>query len=237
VRKIVQLVLLLIAASASLFGQDLGSLAVTGWRPPAGTGDSPAYVQSASKCNTGSGNVVAFTSNVTSGNVIIVAYKSEDTNAVTGVADSLGTTFTQAANFDGSGSNDLWIYIGKTTSSGADTVTVTQPSKSYPCTNINEFSGISGTFVSNVNTNGNSSTSTSWSQTVSASPTLIYAMAASFNSSSVFTAGSGQTLTTQANGADAIAGEYQVISSNGTYTVGYSGTNPSGMEYIGIVVQ
>lgn len=69
---------------------------------------------------------VTFSSNVASGNVLVVTLLVDPT--LTSITDSLSSSFTQAATFpcDG-GSTICYIYYATLASSGSDTITITIP--------------------------------------------------------------------------------------------------------------
>ena len=178
-------------------------------------------------------NSLAFTSSVTSGNLIVVAYASESNITSRTISDTLSTSFTRVGYTSGN-SNDIAIYVGVAPSSGADTITF-NAGASYPKITISEFSGLSGT----VNTSSfvfQSSGSPVTTSITTTAATEVYEAVASYSSSSTFTTVSGEpmTITAQANGADAIAGAFGTYSSSGTYTVGLNLTSP-GTTPIGVI--
>jgi len=86
----------------------------------------------------------AFSSNVTSGNVVIVAITADNAVALTfGVSDTLGTTYTAVASPVVNGTRQVQIFYGALTSSGANTVTVSTGATSGPLSaGIAEYSGL-----------------------------------------------------------------------------------------------
>lgn len=66
---------------------------------------------------------VAFAGPVKSGNVLILLFKSESTVTGGTVSDTLGTVYTLAASLTGN-PNNLAVYVGTATASGANTITV-----------------------------------------------------------------------------------------------------------------
>ena len=108
---------------------------------------------------------VSFTSNVTSGNVILVAESTYDAETLASPTDTIGNTFTLLVTAGASGDSVVAVYAATNKSSGADTVTCNDndASNNLHC-NIYEVQGINTT----VDKTGNN-TLTSTSQTVSTS--------------------------------------------------------------------
>ncbi|MGO8773208.1 MAG: chitobiase/beta-hexosaminidase C-terminal domain-containing protein [Terracidiphilus sp.] len=108
---------------------------------------------------------VSFTSNVTSGNVILVAESTYDAETLASPTDTIGNTFTLLVTAGTSGDSVVAVYAATNKSSGADTVTCNDndASNNLHC-NIYEVQGINTT----VDKTGNN-TLTSTSQTVSTS--------------------------------------------------------------------
>lgn len=172
-------------------------------------GWNPGYVQSNSFCNTSTGNAVAYRSNVTSGDLLIYAYKSENTaSPPTTVTDTLSTPYTLRVNKAVGSSNAVWIYTGIAPSSGADTVTANGSSLNFPCSQVTEIAGPVGTFTDSGGQTTSSGTMT-WSQTVSTANSIVYAVCGGFSSSDTFQmTGVGFSATSQGNGGDGIGGSY-----------------------------
>jgi hypothetical protein len=181
-----------------------------------GSVGTPTVLQSAALMHTAG---VAFSSNVTAGNLLVVAV-SQETTAPPAPTDTLGTVYTLVASR--TGANCVSIYKGVAPSSGANTVT--SPNVSFSGTSISE--------ITNVNATVNATSNAYFNATPASAPIattvagcLIYAAIAGDHNANTFTALTGFTLTAQANGSDAIAGETGFASTPGTYTPGFNETD------------
>ena len=191
-----------------------------------------AFVQTAAECG---GLSKAFSTNVTKGDLIIDAFKSE-TNSQPTPADTLGTSFVLKGSEVAGSSNFLWVFAGTAPVGGADTVTNTGGG-SWPCTGITEVSGLAGTVNATAVTYSGSSPNTV-SITVPAD-TFIYGVIGGFHSANTFTSVAGFTDPAggNANGNDAIGQEYAMSWSSGSYTAGFNiggaGTDNSPLVVLG----
>lgn len=181
-----------------------------------GSVGTPTVVQSAALMHTGG---VAFPSNVSAGNLLVVAV-SQETTAPPAPTDTLGTVYTLVKSK--TGVNNISIYAGIAPSSGANTVT--SPNVSFSGTSISEISNVSATVNATSSAYFNA-TPASAPITTTAAGCLIYAAIAGNHNANTFTALTGFTLTAQANGSDAIAGETGFASTPGTYTPGFNETD------------
>jgi hypothetical protein len=181
-----------------------------------GSVGTPTVVQSAALMHTGG---VAFPSNVSAGNLLVVAV-SQETTAPPAPTDTLGTVYTLVKSQ--TGVNNISIYAGIAPSSGANTVT--SPNVSFSGTSISEISNVSATVNATSSAYFNA-TPASAPITTTAAGCLIYAAIAGNHNANTFTALTGFTLTAQANGSDAIAGETGFASTPGTYTPGFNETD------------
>ncbi len=190
----------------------------------------PYFVQSNSFCNTSTGNAVAFRGNVTSGDLLIYSYKSENTgSAPTTVTDTLGTSYTLRVNKQVGTSNAVWVYTGIAPSSGANTVTANGSTLNFPCSQVTEIAGPVGSYTDNGGQTTSSGTMT-WTQTVSTANSIVYAVCGGFSSADLFQmTGIGFSATSQANGGDAIGGSWaRTVSTSSTtpiFTINSSGSN------------
>lgn len=101
-----------------------------------------SYVQD----NSGRGaspKAVAFGSNTTAGNLIVVGIVTESAVAVSTVADTQLNTY-HSAGVTGVMNNSTWVEVwyAYNTAGGADTVTVTDASAATPDVSIVEYSGV-----------------------------------------------------------------------------------------------
>ena len=110
----------------------------------------------------GTSQAVAFTSNITSGNVILVAESTYDAETLDMPTDTMGNSFTQLVTAGTSGDSTAAVYAATAKSSGADTVTCNISASNNLHCHIYEVQGI----TTNVDQTGNS-TVTSTAQTVS----------------------------------------------------------------------
>jgi hypothetical protein len=163
---------------------------------------------------------VAFNSNVTSGNVILVAESTYDAETLDTPTDSLGNSFTQLVNAGTSGDSVAAIYAATAKSSGADTVTCNISASNNLHCHIYEVHGITAT----VDQTGNS-TQTSTSLTVSTSAATanaddyVFAFFSDNANGSNLTAGPGLGDTELSNdGGDSAFSEDKVVIATGVQT-------------------
>ena len=169
---------------------------------------------------------LAFSSAVSSGDLIVVAFAAESNVATRTISDTLLTSYTRVGYTTGD-PNDIAIFVGIAPSSGADTITFNSGA-SFPKITMSEFSGLGSTVNTSSFVYVSSGNPVTTSITTTAA-TVVFEAVASYNNSSVFTtiSGGGVALTAQANGNDAIAGAFGTFASAGTYTIGLNltGTN------------
>lgn len=181
---------------------------ISGNGSPAGV----AFVQAAA----GTGDSLAFTNSVVSGNVLAVAFKTEgDPTGIT-VTDTVGTSYTLAASITGH-ANNLVVYTGTAAASGANTVTIGSAPNNFDQLAVMEISGLSGAVdVTASSYNGTNPANLSITTTVAYD--LLLFVVGGFHSANTFAFGGGFTLDAQSNGSDAIAIGHQVVGAAGTYT-------------------
>jgi hypothetical protein len=189
---------------------------------------NPVMVQSNARTTIGS---LAFVQNVTSGNLIVVSLYtfSGSVNAAT-VTDTLGTTFALAA--DQTGSNNLAIYYGAATGSGADTIAVSGTSGSFDGMAIHEFYGLQAVVDATAKTYGGSNP-VSINVVTTVANDYIYAAIAGFHNTMRYSeSNNGYTLFTTVDGNDNLASEGKLAGAAGTYaasmttTFGSTGDQP-----------
>ena len=103
-----------------------------------------SYVQSTS---TAASLSVAFTSNVTAGNLLVAVGGAFNTGLVTGCSDTLGNSYTLLGEFVGQGGAGF-IYYAISASSGANTITVTGASTSNQVLCCGEYTVPASFFIS-----------------------------------------------------------------------------------------
>lgn len=188
---------------------------------------APAFVQAAGHTQSGSATpTIAFPSNVTTGNALIVYAGSYVTGATaSGVTDTLGNTYTKIANGSGSQANITWSIWAtfSIAAGGANTVTCTFGSSGNTRCAVAEYSGVTSFDQTNnghgLSGSGPTSISSGNVTTLSASEMLV-GIGFINDNAAVFTAGSGYSL--DLNNIDNVLGtllfiEDQVVSSTGTY--------------------
>ena len=160
---------------------------------------------------------LAFTSPVTSGNLIVVAWGCESANpALLTVADTVGTVYTLQDSNTG-GTNKLAVWAGIAAGSGANTVTFSGTFGSSSGIVISEYSG--PTLPKNSSGSSyNNATPASVTFTTTVNTPLIVAVAHAFHGDNTFTAGPGYTMAAQANGSDAIGMQYGDGGASGSKT-------------------
>lgn len=89
----------------------------------------------------GSSVTAVFGSNVTSGNLIVCGIRNQS-NTLSSVSDSLGTSFSSIGPVGVAQAAVLWIYYGSATSTGANTVTTSWSSTNYVWVYCVEVSGM-----------------------------------------------------------------------------------------------
>lgn len=96
----------------------------------------------------------AFYSPVTSGNLLIVCFKSNSSVASVGISDTIGTSYTLLTQLEG-GSVNLALWYGVAHTSGVNTVTISSYPNNYDGMMMVEMTGTTGvldTWISNYST-------------------------------------------------------------------------------------
>ena len=166
---------------------------------------------------------LAYPGNVTSGSLLVVSgttYLSTGNPSITGVTDTLGTSYTVVngtvvANLE----KRPFIAWGFAPSSGANTPAVTVTGVMVLLA-IDEFAGVASADV-----NGGSSTGTSTTPSDAITPTatnalLVGALAA--DATSTVTVGSGFTQIGETEGNPAAGVEFQIVTTAQAYTVDWT---------------
>lgn len=176
---------------------------------PGTAGTSPGFFPTLAQANGGctgsSPATLAMPASVTSGDTLVFGFKNENNVAPSSISDTLGTTYTLQVHEVGS-SNNLWIYTGPATSSGANTLTLSGASFSFVCVGWAEYRGLAGTTTNTAGQTTSAATMT-WSQTVSNNNSIVFACVGAFHSGSTFSAfgGSGFSYVTSGGNSDAMA--------------------------------
>lgn len=143
-------------------------------------GDAAAYVQSDSQSQSSSTtNVLAFPSNNTAGNLIIVAGVINSQSQTMSVSDSQGNTYTSAIGpIDSLNSGRGQIWYAENISAGANTVTLTITGSVNSQIYIHEYSGLatSSSLDKTDSSTGTSSTCDSTAQTISQANELLFGL-------------------------------------------------------------
>jgi hypothetical protein len=187
-----------------------GGTVLFGSGPPS---SGPEVVQSTSA----GGYSLPFALPVTSGNLLLVAYKSE--SAITGVtiSDTLGTPYTLVASISGQ-PNNMNIYAGIAPASGANTVTIGGAPNNFDRLALMEAFGVGATVDATANSY-NGSSPYSLPITTTNATDFIFAAVAGYHNVNVFTFSAPFTLNSQSNGADANAIGHYITSAAGTFTL------------------
>ena len=169
---------------------------------------------------TGTSLAVAFTSNVTAGNVLLVAESTYDAETLGAPTDTQGNSYTQLVTAGTSGDSVAAIYAATAKSSGADTVTCNISATNNIHCHIYEVQGITTT----VDQTGNS-TVASTSQTVSTSAATtnaddyVFAFFSDNAKGATLTSGPGYGDTDTSNdGGDTALTENKVVIATGVQT-------------------
>jgi hypothetical protein len=196
------------------------------WAIPPGTGGGggtsvsfgavPPSANPVQSLTSGTTSLV-FSSAVTSGNIVIVAYKSEGTITSSTVSDTLGTTYTQVASISGQ-SNNMNIYVGTLTASGANTITIGSPANNFDRLGIMEVANCTATVDVTATAYQTSSPSTT-SITTTNAVDFIFAAVAGFHNVNTFSFSAPFVLSAQSNGNDANAIGYDSVVTTGTYSL------------------
>jgi hypothetical protein len=168
----------------------------------------------------GTSQAVAFTSNVTSGNVLLVAESTYDGETLDAPTDSEGNSFTQLVNAGTSGDSVAAVYAATAKSTGADTVTCNISASNNLHCHIYEVHGITAT----VDQTGNSTvTSTALTVSTTAATTnaddYVFAFFTDNDNGANITAGPGLGDTELSNdGGDTAFSEDKVVIATGVQT-------------------
>lgn len=181
------------------------------------------FVQSQGGNSTGNSTSAIFDSNVTAGNLLVVALGGSALSAVDFaiLTDTLGNSFTLAGTYGntGDGTYGIGLFYAVTGSSGADTVSFVShnPSSTFTRCLIHEFSGV--TALDQFSTsNGAIFPLDSGAMNTTAANEVVFGWGVSDNG--ITTIGAGFTLgRTQANQTT----EYQIVSATGTYHATFPG--------------
>ena len=171
---------------------------------PGTAATSPAFypnvVQSYHPCSlTGTNPTFAQKSNVTSGDLIIAGFYDSSTATPSSITDTLGTIYTARVTKT-SGSNEVIIYTGVPTSTGANTLTANGSGFNAACMDITEIAGPTGT-VTDTGGLTTSATTMTWSQTVTNAKSLVYAICTQNAANTSFTINTpGFSLTSSTGG-------------------------------------
>jgi hypothetical protein len=173
-------------------------------------GTPASVVQSTSNS---SSNTLAFASNVTSGDLLIVAFSRWGGSTPTGVTDSLGTSYTLIVDLTGGG-DPLLVWAGIAPSSGTNTVTLTGGPGAYGVLTVMEVAGCTAT----IDTSNTGSSAPLAITTTFANDFLLGACA---GGGGAFTWSLPFTLDVQDNsyGNAFVAIGHDIVSAAGTYTL------------------
>jgi hypothetical protein len=163
------------------------------------------------------GHSISFTSAVTSGNLLIIAYNSEGTITGVTISDTLWTSYTLVASISGHSVN-MNVYAGVAPSSGINTVTIGSAPNNFDRMGAMEVVRCTST-VDVTATSYNGTTPYTLPITTTNASDFIFAAVAGFHSADVFAFGASFTLDSQSNGNDANAIGHCISSSIGTYTL------------------
>lgn len=199
-----------------------GSTILTGTTDPWASG-TPATVANA-QSKVALGLSATTTSNVTAGNLLVVAAGWAAGSAGSPVCtDTLGTSYTLRGiqlHDDGA---VLAVFSGIAPSTGGCTVTVSSTSgTSFSQTAISEFSGAQDVIDVSAFSKGNGTTQTA-TLTTTVSKTLLYAAIEGDHNTDTYSAASGYTRDNFINGSDAIATAWKQHSSSGSISGGFTG--------------
>jgi len=170
----------------------------------------------------GTSVAVAFGSNVTSGDVVLVAVSTYDAETISAPTDTQGNSFTQLVTAGTSGAAVAAIYAATAKSTAADTVTCNISSTNNIHCHIYEVSGVTAT-VDKTGTSSQAGTALTVSTSASTSNAndYVFAYFADNHTASTYTVGSGYG-DTQASedtsGGDSGFSEDKVVTATGTQT-------------------
>jgi hypothetical protein len=196
---------------------------------------SISLVQNTSNNVPGSSMSLAFNSNVTAGNLllVLVGNSTGGLSASYTVTDTLGNTYVslgQVEDVSGGPTSDLLWCVSN--GSGANTVSVSYTSGSGLALHVAEFSGVSYLDQNAASSDNTGTSADSGPVTTNvANELLIGALCAS----GAPTVGSGWTLLSTQGATIRSSWEYQIVSSTGTYDATYTiGSGKSGTPSWGL---
>lgn len=174
-----------------------------------------SQVQTANTAD-GSFGTLAFGSNVTSGNLLIVFMRvSTGDGTPTGVTDTVGTTYTQVGTAMSISGGTGYLYYGVAAASGANTVTIGGGATARIV--VQEVSGLTSASLDQTNqATGTSAAPSSGNITTTAATWIFAGLVLTSYPSVAATVGSGYTSINFADG-NRYAAEYQDAPSTGTY--------------------
>lgn len=178
-------------------------------------GNGNPYGPGVVQATTGGGYSLAFASNVASGSLLIVSYKSEGNVTASTCSDSVGTTYTKVASITGV-SNNLVVFAGLAGGSGTNTVTIGSPGNSYDRLGLMQVSGVGAT-VDATQTDYAGSSPTTVAITTTTASDFLFAAVGGYHSNNSFTFDSAWTLDSQSGGSDANAVGHELAGVAGSY--------------------
>ena len=191
-----------------------------------------AFVQSASRDTGASPLALAFGSNNTAGNFIVVAIRLGSATIVPTVADSQGNTYTedrrQVQTTDG---HRTFIFSAPNIAAGANTVTVTFSGGVTCRFAIHEYSGLATSSVLDQVNSAEDDTNTAWSSgdvTTTQADELLFGFASGQNSQArLVTKGAAYTLREYitVDLAFRIISEDRIVAATGTYNANWTINN------------
>ena len=168
---------------------------------------------------------LAFLSNVTAGNLIVVAVSHYigDANHTISVTDSLSNTYQTDISGVGAGSYHVRLFYAMNIAGGANTVTVEVPDSSDLWFTITEISGAATTSALDISGTASGGTATpTVSITTTVADTILFGIFNHEGSDRTLTPGAGFTqIEEQEGGSTVMPGlsEYQIVTSSGSKTV------------------
>ena len=142
-----------------------------------GGSNTPTFVQSTYREQNANATsfATAFTSNVTSGDLLFVTFANTTTNSISSISDTLGNTYTALPVIAANGYR-LQAFYAFSTASGADTVTGTYSGSgaTYIQETLAEYSNVGAVDAHAENSGGNSQPSTTTTTTASSDLVIGY---------------------------------------------------------------
>jgi hypothetical protein len=212
-RNFVKYILLITSFSAGLLGVKDAQAAI-------------AFVQSVSEdSNIIASDVLAFPSNNTAGNTIIVTVREGfNTSTEVGpvvISDSRGNTYYEVVSHDVPSDHRDKIFAAYNIAAGANTVTCTFRGANTMRWAIHEFSGIQtlGAVDKTAGNHGSSAVPDSGNIATTSASALIFGMASNNTGGVNITKGASYTL---GESTTKLLTEYKIVSSTGTYSANFS---------------